>query len=57
MDRVVPFSQSDALANELEKYGRAYEFYALRRADHGSWQFWTPEMLDRVDAFIRKHLK
>lgn len=57
MDRVVPFSQSDALANELEKYGREYEFYALCRADHGSWQFWTPEMLDRVDAFIRKHLK
>lgn len=56
MDRVVPFSQADALANELEKYGREYEFYALRRANHGSWQFWTPEMIDRVDAFIRKHL-
>ena len=57
MDRVVPFSQADALANELEKYGREYEFYALRRADHGSWQFWAPEMIDRVDAFIRTHLK
>ena len=57
MDRVVPFSQADALANELEKYGREYEFFALRRADHGSWQFWTPEMIDRVEAFIRKHLK
>lgn len=57
MDRVVPFSQADALANELEKYGREYEFYALRRADHGSWQFWTPEMIDRVDDFIRRHLK
>ncbi len=57
MDRVVPFSQADALANEFEKYGREYEFYALRRADHGSWQFWTPEMLDKVDVFIKKHLK
>lgn len=57
MDRVVPFSQADALANELEKYGREYEFYALRRADHGSWQFWTPEMIDCVDAFIRRYLK
>lgn len=56
-DRVVPFSQSDALANEMEKYGREYEFYALRNADHGSWQFWTKEMLDKVDGFIKKHLK
>lgn len=56
-DRVVPFSQADALANEMEKYGREYEFYALRNADHGSWQFWTKEMLDKVDAFIQKHLK
>lgn len=38
-DRVVPFSQSDSLANELEKYWREYEFHALRNADHGSWQF------------------
>lgn len=56
-DRVVPFSQSDSLANELEKYGREYEFHALRNADHGSWQFWTPEMLDLVEAFIKQHLK
>lgn len=56
-DRVVPFSQSDALANEMEKYGREYEFYALRNADHGSWQFWTEEMFDKVDSFIKKHMK
>ena len=56
-DRVVPFSQSDSLANELEKYGREYEFHALRNADHGSWQFWTPEMLDLVEEFIKQHLK
>ena len=56
-DRVVPFSQSESLANELEKYGREYEFHALRNADHGSWQFWTPEMLDLVEAFIKEHLK
>ena len=56
-DRVVPFSQSDSLANEREKYWREYEFHALRNADHGSWQFWTPEMLDLVEAFIKEHLK
>ena len=53
----MPFSQSDSLANELEKYGREYEFHALRNADHGSWQFWTPEMLDLVEEFIKQHLK
>ena len=53
----MPFSQSDSLANELEKYWREYEFHALRNADHGSWQFWTPEMLDLVKAFIKEHLK
>lgn len=57
MDRVVPFSQSDMLANKLEENGIEYEFYALRRADHGSWEFWTDEMFDKVDAFIKKHLK
>lgn len=56
-DRVVPFSQADSLANEMEKYSREYEFYALRNADHGSWQFWTKEMLDKVDSFIKKHLR
>ena len=56
-DRVVPFSQSDSLANELEKYWREYEFHALRNADHGSWQFWTPEMLDLVEAFIKEQIE
>ena len=56
-DRVVPFSQADLLANELQKQGVEYEFHALRNADHGSWQFWTDKMYDRVEAFIQKHLK
>lgn len=56
-DRVVPFSQSDLLANEMEKQGIDYEFYALRNADHGSWEFWTDEMFDKVESFIKKHLK
>lgn len=56
-DRVVPFSQADLLANEMEKNECEYEFYALRNADHGSWQFWTEAMLDKVESFIFKHLK
>lgn len=56
-DRVVPFSQADILANKMEENGVEYEFHALRNADHGSWQFWTDEMFDKVEAFIKKHLK
>lgn len=56
-DRVVPFSQADMLANEMQKNSMEFEFYALRNADHGSWQFWTEEMFDKVEAFIKKYLK
>lgn len=56
-DRVVPFSQADMLANEMEKYGCKYEFHALRNADHGSWEFWTDEMLDKVEAFVKQYIK
>lgn len=56
-DRVVPFSQSDILANKMRENGKEYEFYALRNADHGSWEFWTEEMYDKVEDFIKRHLK
>ena len=56
-DRVVPFSQSDILANKLQESGKEYEFYALRNADHGSWEFWTEPMFDKVEAFIKNNLK
>ena len=56
-DRVVPFSQSDILANRLEEEGIKYEFYALKNADHGSWEFWTPAMYDKVEDFIRRNMR
>lgn len=56
-DRVVPFSQSDILASKLQENGKEYEFYALRNADHGSWEFWTEPMFDKVETFIKRHLK
>ncbi|MEG1379483.1 MAG: alpha/beta hydrolase [Bacteroidales bacterium] len=56
-DHVVPFSQSDILANKLQENGKEYEFYALRNADHGSWEFWTENMFDKVEAFIKRNLK
>ena len=57
MDRTVPFSQSDLMANKLEECGQPYEFHALLGADHGSWEFWTPQMYDLIESFIKRNLK
>ncbi|MCQ2146213.1 MAG: alpha/beta hydrolase [Bacteroidales bacterium] len=57
MDRTVPFSQTDLMAGKLQECGKTYEYYALQGADHGTWQFWTDEMYDKVEAFIKKNLK
>jgi acetyl esterase/lipase len=57
MDHVVPFSQSDIMANVLTKNDKSFEFYVLPGADHGSWEFWTPAMFDKVETFIRKYIK
>ncbi len=56
-DRVVPFLQTDLMAHCLADNGKVFEYYALKDADHGSWQFWTPLMFDYVEAFIRKYIK
>ncbi|MDR0976590.1 MAG: alpha/beta hydrolase [Prevotellaceae bacterium] len=57
MDRVVPFNQSDIMAHVLADNGKKFEFYVLPGADHGSWEFWTPAMFDKVEAFIRANVK
>jgi acetyl esterase/lipase len=56
-DRVVPFLQTDLMAHCLADNEKVFEYYALKDADHGSWQFWTPLMFDKVEAFIRKYIK
>lgn len=56
-DSVVPFSQSKILADKLKEENRVYEFYALKDADHGDWQFWTKDMFDLVEKFINKYKK
>jgi acetyl esterase/lipase len=56
-DHVLPFEQSVAMADKLEACGYDYKFYKLDGADHGSWQFWTPETLDIVDQFFKAHIK
>ncbi len=56
-DRVVPFSQTDLMAHCLADNGKIFEYFALKDADHGSWQFWTPLMFDKVESFLRKYMK
>lgn len=55
LDKTVPFSQSDLMANKLQECNQPYEFHALMGADHGSWEFWTPQMFDLVEGFIKKN--
>jgi acetyl esterase/lipase len=52
-DRLVPFQQSVLLADALRKNNLAYDFYKLKGADHGSSEFWTKEIFDIVENFIK----
>ena len=56
-DTVVPFNQSKILADKLKEENRVYEFYVIKDADHGDWQFWTKDMFDLVENFINKYKK
>ena len=56
-DHIVPFSQSESLARKLESEGKTYQYYVLKGADHGSWQFWTPQMFKNVDTFFKQYIK
>jgi acetyl esterase/lipase len=56
-DRILPFEQTDIMANVLADNGKTFEYYVLPGADHGSWEFWTPAMYDKVEAFLRKYMK
>ncbi len=55
-DRLVSFSQSVWLVEDLTAKGQDVTFYRLAGADHGGAPFWQPEVLDIVDAFLRQHL-
>jgi acetyl esterase/lipase len=52
-DRLVPFKQSVLLADALKKNNFVYEFYQLKGADHGSSEFWTKEIFDIVENFLK----
>lgn len=56
-DHIVPFSQSELMAATLDKACKEYAYYVLKGADHGSWEFWTPQTFDAVDNFLKSHLR
>lgn len=55
-DRLVPFHQSVLLADALLQKSYAYEFYQLKGADHGSPEFWTKEVFDIVEKFLKVNM-
>ena len=56
MDRTVNTRCSVLLHQRLVETGHDSTLYLLRGADHGGPEFWTPEVLGIVDAFVRSHL-
>ena len=55
-DRLVPFGQSVMLFEALKAANKTAEFYQLKGADHGGSAFWTKDVLDLVEQFVRKQL-
>ena len=52
-DRLVPFGQSVMLFEALTAANKQVEFYKLAGADHGGPAFWTEDVLDIVERFVR----
>ena len=55
-DRLVPFGQSVMMYDALKKLDKEAVMVQLKGADHGGTPFWSRDMLNLVDDFIRRHL-
>ncbi len=56
-DRIVSIKGSVDLYNRLKECGKDVEFYFVKGADHGGAEFWTDQVLEIVDSFVRKNLE
>lgn len=56
-DELVPFGQGCELFEALKKAEKDATFYQVLGAHHGGREFWTKEVLDIEEAFIRKLCK
>lgn len=52
-DELVPFSQSCELFEAFKRCHVRSELYQIEGAHHGDRQFWSSEVLDRIDRFIK----
>lgn len=55
-DRLVNTEGSVKLYRTLKSFGKDVTFYLLKGADHGGAEFWTDQVLDIIDGFIKKNL-
>lgn len=53
-DRIVNIRQSVNLYKRLKETGKEAYLYLIRGADHGGAEFWTEEICEIADAFIKK---
>jgi acetyl esterase/lipase len=55
-DPQMPISQSHELVGAYQRAGVAAELIVVHGAAHGGQAFYSPENVDRVEAFLRVHL-
>ena len=53
-DRTVNTKCSVYLYETLKACGKDVDFYLIKGADHGGSEFWTPQVIDIMEAFIRR---
>jgi len=56
-DPLVPYAQSQALADALQQTGVETTFITIAGGRHGGSRFSRPDELARIEAFFSKHLK
>ena len=56
-DELVPFGQACELHDALRNAGKDVTFYQVIGAHHGGREFWTKEVLDIEEAFIKRLCK
>lgn len=55
-DELVPFGQSCQLFDALRETGKTAIFYQVIGAHHGGREFWTKEVLDIEEKFMRDNI-
>ena len=55
-DKSCSFEQSVILYREMKKAGKAVVMYRMHNAAHGGAPFWTAEVMDLVEGFLREKL-